>query len=100
MLFFVIIKKTWINECPPQLKSIVYRRYFDDIFVLLRSKEHLNVFVNYINTRHRNIKFIFAAEDLNGFLFLDAKITRKNKRFVTLIFRKVTFREVFTNYDY
>ena len=31
--------------------------------------------------------------------FLDVKITRQNKRFVTLIFRKAIFSGLFTNYD-
>ena len=67
---------------------------------MLKSKEHLNVFVNYINLKHKNITFTFEAEDLNGFSLLNVEITRKNKRFDTLIFHKVTFRGVFTNHDY
>ena len=47
----------------------------------------------------KNIKFTFEAEDLNSFSFLEVKITSKNKRLVTSIFHKATFREVFSNYD-
>ena len=47
----------------------------------------------------KNIKFTFEAEDLNSFSFLEVKITSKNKRLVSSIFHKATFREVFTNYD-
>ena len=78
---------------------MVYKRYVDDIFVLFKSKEHLKLFVNYMNSKHRNIKFTFETEDSNNFSFLDVKITRQNKRFVTSIFRKATFSGVFTNYD-
>ena len=34
----------WLNECPSQFKLVVCRSYIDDIFVLFKSKEHLNFF--------------------------------------------------------
>ena len=52
-----------------------------------------------MNSKLRNIKFTFETEDSNNFLLLDVKTTWQNKRFVTSIFRKVTFSGVFTNYD-
>ena len=52
-----------------------------------------------MNLKHKNIKFTFKTEDSNSFSFLDMKITRKHKRFVTSIFRKATFSGVFINYD-
>ena len=97
--FLCHYEKIWLNECPSQFKPVVYRRYVVDIFVLFKSKEHLKLFVNYMNSKHRNIKFTFETEDSNNFSFLDVKITRQNKRFVTSIFRKATFSGVFTNYD-
>ena len=97
--FLCHYEKIWLNECPSQFKPVVYRRYVDDIFVLFKSKEHLKLFVNYMNSKHKNIKFTFETEDSNNFSFLDVKITRKNKRFVISIFRKATFSGVYTNYD-
>ena len=97
--FLCHFEKNWLNECPSQFKPVVYKRYVDDIFVLFKSKEHLKLFVNYMNSKHRNIKFTFETEDSNNFSFLDVKITRQNKRFVTSIFRKATFSGVFTNYN-
>ena len=99
MPFFVIMKKTWLNECPSQFKHKVYRRYVDNIFVLFRSKDHWKLFVNYLNSKHKNIKFTFETEDLEKFLFLDVKITLMKKRFNTSIFGKATFSGVFTNYN-
>ena len=52
-----------------------------------------------MNSKHKNIKFTFETEDSNSFSFLDVKIIRKNKRFVTSIFRKATFSGVYTNYN-
>ena len=97
--FLCHYEKIWLNECLSQFKTVVYKRYVDDIYVLFKSKEHLKLFVNYMNSKYRNIKFTFETEDSSNFSFLDVKITRQNKRFVTSIFRKATFSGVFTNYD-
>ena len=97
--FLCHYEKIWLNECPSQIKPVDYRRYVDNTFVLFKSKEHLKLFVSYINSKHKNIKFTFETEGSNNVLFLDVKITRKWKRFVTLIFRKATFGGDFTNYD-
>ena len=91
--------KVWLNEWLPQFKLTVYRHYVDDIFVLFKSIELLKLFVYYMNSKHKNIKFTFEAEDLNSFSFLNVKITRRNKRFGTSIFHKATFSGVFTNHD-
>ena len=72
-------EKIWLNECPSQFKPVVYRRSVDNIFVLFKSKEHLKPFVNYINSKHRNIKFTFETEDSNNFSFLHVKITKKKQ---------------------
>ena len=61
--FLCHCEKIWLNECPSQFKPVVYKRYVDDIFVLFKSKEHLKLFVNYMNSKHRNIKFTFKTED-------------------------------------
>ena len=97
--FLCHYEKIWLNECPSQFEPVVYRRYVDDIFVRFKSKEYLKLFVNYMNSKHKNIKSTFVTKDSNYFSFLDVKITCENKRFVTSIFRKATFSGVFTNYD-
>ena len=86
--FLCHYERTWLNKCPSQFKPVVYRSYVDDIFVLFKSKEHVKFFVNYMNLKHKNIKYTFETEDSNNLLFLDVKITRKNKRFFTSIFAK------------
>ena len=60
-------EKLWLKECPSQFKPVVYRRYVDNIFVLFKSKEHLKLFLNYMNSKYENIKFTFEIEDLNNF---------------------------------
>ena len=51
-----------------------------------------------MNTRHKNLKFIYFEYN-NSFSFLDVKITRENNGFSTSVFRKATFSGVFTNFD-
>ena len=70
----------------------------DDIFVLFYKPEHAQFFLQYIIKKHKNIKFSTETE-LNGSLsFLDVKIFRENKKFVTSVFRKDTFSGVYTNF--
>ena len=36
MPFFVFFEKKWLEKCPAKFKPVCYRRYVDDIFVLLK----------------------------------------------------------------
>ena len=92
-------EKIWLKDCPLEFKPVVYRRYVDDIFVLFKSQEHLPSFVNYMNSKHRNMKFTSEYENSNSFSFLDVKVTRCEDGFSTSVFRKPTFSRVFTNFD-
>ena len=47
--FLCHYEKEWLHNCPSHFKLIVYRRYVDDILVLFSSKEHLQLFVDYLN---------------------------------------------------
>ena len=70
----------------------------DDIFALFNKPEHAQFFLEYINKKHKNMKFSIEAE-INGSLsFLDVKIFRENDKFVTNVFRKETFSGVYTNF--
>ena len=72
-------EKIWLNECCSQFKPVVYRHYVDDIFVLFNSKEYLKYFVNYMNSKDKNINFTFGTEDSNNFSFLNVRTTHKKK---------------------
>ena len=61
--FLCHYEKTWLNECPSPFEPTVCRRYVDDFFVRFKSEEHLKLFVNYMNSKHKNIKFTFENED-------------------------------------
>ena len=63
--FLWFYERKWLEECPDEFKPIYYRRYVDYIFVLLRSRDHLIKFRDYLNKCHPNIKFSFE-EEKNG----------------------------------
>ena len=40
----------WLNDCPEKFKSVFYKMYLDDIFVLFKRPEHVKPFVyEYMN---------------------------------------------------
>ena len=61
-------------------------------------QSHLEDFVNYMNTKHPNIKFTSEFEENYSFSFLDVKITCSNNQLITSVFWKATFSGVFTNF--
>ena len=73
--FLVHYEQIWLNDCPDEFRSMYYKIYVDDIFVLFRSPHHLEKFNEYLNTKHANIKFTNEKE-VNGSLpFLDVIIS-------------------------
>ena len=60
----------WLDSCPIVFKPKLYKRYVDDIFVMFQSRDHVKKFVDYMNTKHNNIRFTFEIEDQNSFSFL------------------------------
>ena len=92
-------EKEWLDSCPIKFKPKLYKTYVDDIFLMFRSRDHLKKFVDYMNTKHPNIRFTFEIKDQNNFSFLDIKIIRntEKKAFEASVYRKSAFSGVFTN---
>ena len=61
-------------------------------------QSYLKKCMNYMNTKHPNIKFILVFEKNDSFSFLDVKIKRSNKRLVTSVFRRATCSSVYINF--
>ena len=87
-----------LDNCPPEFKPVFYRRYVDDIFVML-SPDHLNLFEEYMNTCHSSISFTSETELENVMTFLDFEFNRKNNEFVSTVYRKATFTGVYTHFE-
>ena len=60
--FLVYHEKNWLEHCPVEYRSLYYRRYVDDIFVLFNSAEHLKRFYSYLNSHHLNISLTMENE--------------------------------------
>ena len=61
-VFLSFYEIKWLEQCPKEFKSVFYRRYIDEIFVLFESAEHVSKFRNYFNTCHANMSFFFEQE--------------------------------------
>ena len=72
-LFF--FKKKKHEKCPPEFESVFYRRYVDDIFVLLKSSDHLEKICNYFNTCDQNMSYSFEEEKNGKMSLLDVEIS-------------------------
>ena len=92
-------EKYWLDECPLSFAPVFYARYVDDIFVLLRSNEHVSRLANYLSSKHPNIRFTYEIEKDNCLPFLDVNVYRDTDKFSSTVHRKHTFSGVFTNYN-
>ena len=65
---------------------------------IVNKPEHAQLFPEYINKKHKNMKFSTETEINRPLSFLDVKIFRENEKFDTSVFRKDTFSGVCTNF--
>ena len=77
-----------------------YRRYVDDSFVIFENQVDVQPFFNYINNIHPNIVFTKEEQvnDLSYFPFLDVKVTKIGKTFLTSTYYKPTHTGLYTNW--
>ena len=97
--FLSFHEQIWLNDCPENFKTAYYRSYVDDIFVLFRSPDHLEKFTNYLNSKHKNIKFTYEKESNNSLPFLDILISRSENGFKTSVYHKPTFSGVYSKFN-
>ena len=55
--FLAYHEQNWLDRCPSNYRSLYYRRYVDDMFVLFKLSDHLKRFQNYLNSCHVNIYY-------------------------------------------
>ena len=88
-----------LSKCPGAYSPSFYKGYVDDIFVLLKSENHFNNLLSYLNCKHPNIRFTCETEKDRSLTFLDIDVYRGNNKFETSVHRKSTFSGVYTNYS-
>ena len=96
--FLSFHEKRWLEECPLEFKPLLYRRYVDDTFLVFRQREHISLFLQYLNTRHENIEFTSEVEENERISFLDIEIKRNVNGFETSVYRKPTFTGLTTKF--
>ena len=89
----------WLNDWPEKFKPVFYKRYVDDIFLLFKRAEHLKTFLDYMNSKHKNINFSVETEKDEQMPFLDVNVFHENGKFVTNVYRKERFTGVYTNFS-
>ena len=97
--FLCFHEQIWLNDCPEDFKPVYYRRYVDDIFTLFRSPDHLEKFANYLNSKHKIIKFTYEKESNNSLPFLDILTSRPENSFKISVYHKLTFSGVYSNFN-
>ena len=97
--FLCFHEQIWLNDCPEDFKPVYYRGHVDDIFALFRSPDHLEKFTNYLNSKHKNIKFTYEKECNNSLPFLDILISRPENGFKTSVYHKPTFSGAYSNFN-
>ena len=61
-IFMCYYEKLWLASCPSDFAPIFYRRYVDDCFLLFRDHSHADLFLSFLNSKHRSIKFTMEKE--------------------------------------
>ena len=88
----------WLEDCPMSFKPIFYRRYVDDCFLLFKEESHIKLFLEYLNSKHGNIRYTVEIENENSLPFLDVAITRDANAFNTGVYKKKTFTGLGLNF--
>ena len=86
----------WLDDYPSN-RPRYYKRYVDDVIAVFDYEHEAVAFLEYLNTKHKNIKFTMETEKENQLPFLDVLLDKSDK-LVTSIYRKETFSGVLTNY--
>ena len=97
--FLAHYEQVWLDDCPDEFKTVYYKRYVDDIFVLFRSRHHLEKFNEYLNTKHANIKLTCEKEVKGSLPFLDVLISQNKEGFTTTVYHKPTFSGVYSSFN-
>ena len=98
-IFLAFHERSWISDCPARFKPTYYRRYVDDTFLLFRSRGNVSEFLDYLNSKHPNIKFTAELEVDRKLQFLDVCVERVGAAFETSVYRKKTFTGLYTHFS-
>ena len=69
MAFMCYMEEQWLADCPLEFKPLFYKRYVDDSFLIFKPRDQIEKFLNYLNSKHPNIKFTSDIEENNAFFY-------------------------------
>ena len=87
-IFMCRFENKWLKDYPHSQKSVFYRQYVDDIFVLFSPLNQAEKFKKYLSSKHPNINFSLEKESYGRLSFSDINIFRKKGKLVTNVYRK------------
>ena len=96
-IFMCHFEESWLTN--NQLRPSIWFRYVDDTFSLFDSKDTASRFLDFLNSRHPNIKFTMELEENREIPFLDVCIKRDHNTISTTIHYKKTFTGLYTKWD-
>ncbi|PFX24193.1 hypothetical protein AWC38_SpisGene11202 [Stylophora pistillata] len=70
--------------------SSFYKRYVDDTLAIMPDLNEANIFLNKLNSCHRNLKFTMEIAKQNTIPFVGMNITKSGNRLETSFYRKST----------
>ena len=79
------------------LSVLFYKRYFDDIFCIFKTSEQADKFLDFLNIRHKNIRFTIGKEQDQKLPFFYVLITKTSNNRITTK-KKSTDTGLLTNY--
>jgi len=86
----------------PELRRLGVKRwyrYVDDVFATLKTNVNVDEILEFLNSRHINIKFTSELESNNKLPFLDVYVIRRLNKYITTVYRKKTFTGVYLNWN-
>ena len=97
--FMCHLEKAFLKSFPEDQLPLIYKRYVDDVFLVFRSEEHVEPFLKFMNSLHKNIEFTCEREENNKLSFIGVDVERGEGNFVTSVFRKPTYTGLLTKFD-
>ena len=67
-----------------------YKRYVDDTLAIMPDLNEANIFLDKLNSCHRNLKFTMEIAELNTIPFVGVNITKSGNRLEISVYRKST----------
>ena len=62
-VFMCFHEKRWLDDCPNHFKPVFCKGYIDGTFLLFNSECYGQMFLDYLNQKHDNIKYTMECED-------------------------------------